>query len=612
MFLVIVLGIVYFIDAFKKKMLSRFFTSALILLAAAILAVGLNATNFLATNEYASETIRGKSELTINPDGSPKEATTGLDRDYITQYSYGVLETFNLFIPRFLGGGSYEDVGKDSEFYNYNVRQGASPLQAKEIVKNTPTYWGNQPIVEAPAYVGAVILFLFVFALFLVKGRLKWWLVGGSIVSLILSYGNNEPFAFITDFFIDYIPYYNKFRAVSSIQVILELCIPVLAIFGLSRLFNDYEKNDNKLKALKFSAIIVAGIAVLFLVFKSSFDFSGVNDGYYRQNFGQEFIDAIKADRMSIFTQDTLRTLVLVLLSSGVLFMFLKKKFSETLVVICFGVLIVFDLVGVDRRYVNNENFVSAKQVDKPYRANAADAQILKDSTHFKVLDLTDGAARASYFHNSVRGYSAVRPKRMEDITNFYIDKGNIGVLNMLNVKYIIQKTEGGVYAQRNPYSNGNAWFVEKLRTVVTSNEEILALDSLDTKKVALISSSYLKNIEKQSFTKDSLTKIETLVYKQNYIKYKSTNNNDGFAVFSESYYKNGWNAYVDNTLQPHYRVDYMLRGLPIPKGNHTVEFKFEPQVIKTGSTIALASSIILGLLLLGSLFYNFKRKQSA
>jgi len=347
------------------------------------LSVALNATNFLATSEYVKESKRSKSELIVNPDGSPKEVTSGLDKDYITQFSYGIVETFNLFIPRFMGGGNGEDVGKDSATYEAFRKLGASTAQATQEAKRAPTYWGDQPIVEAPAYVGAVILFLFVFALFLVKGRLKWWLVGGTLFSLLLSYGKN--LGFLTDFFIDYMPFYDKFRAVSSIQVLLELCIPSMAIFGLVRLFNDFESKEDKLKALKYAAGITGGIALVFLLFKSTlFDFVGINDGFYRQNYGPDFVDALKADRKTIFTQDTIRTLVLVLLSAGAIYLFLQEKLKERVVIIVFGALILFDLVGVDRRYVNNDDFVSGIKMNKPFQASQVDKYILKDTVHFR------------------------------------------------------------------------------------------------------------------------------------------------------------------------------------------------------------------------------------
>ena len=618
MLLVLVLGIVYLIDAYKNKLLPHFFKSVGLLLIAVVLSIGLNATNILATQEYVKESTRGTSELTINADGSPKEQSSGLSKDYITEYSYGFLETFNLYIPRLLGGGNGEDVGKDSEMYKFYTTIGASPVEALREVKNTPTYWGNQPIVEAPAYIGAVVLFLFVFALFLVKGRLKWWLVAGTILSLLLSYGKN--LGFLTDFFIDYVPMYNKFRAVSSIQVLLELCIPILAIFGLVRLFNDFETDEDKLKALKFSALIAGGIALLFLIFKSSFDFVGANDGYYRQaygEYGQSFVDALRKDRKSIFTQDTIRTLILVMLSVGTIFMFVKKKLSENLLVVAFAILILFDLVGVDRRYVNNDNFVSAIQVKKPFQPNAADLEIMKDDSHYRVFDVTSGAARASYFHNSLSGYHAAKLKRFDELFDFHITKNNMNVLNMLNTKYIIAYDDkGNIFPYTNDDANGNAWFVNTVQRLENPNQEIKALDSLETKTKAILTDnlsddSYPKTVAKLSkdYVVDSIANIQLTNFKPNYLKYTSNNSNTGFAVFSEIYYGKGWQAFIDGEQVPHLRVDYVLRGIEIPKGEHQIEFKFEPQVIKTGSRIALASSIFLALLLVLGLFYEFKKK---
>ena len=610
MLLVIVLGIAYLIHAYRKKLLPHFFKSVGILVVAVIFSLGLNATNLMATQEYVKESTRGKSELTINPDGSEKEVTNGLDKEYITRYSYGILETFNLFIPRFMGGGSYEDVGKDSNTYKLFTEIGASPVQAKQEVAHTPTYWGKQPIVEAPAYVGAVVLFLFVLALFLVNGRLKWWLVGGTLMSLLLSYGKN--LGFLTDFFIDYFPLYNKFRAVSSIQVILELCIPILAIFGISRLFNDYEKDEEKLKALKYSLGITGGLALIFLLFKGVlFEFDGLRDDLFRQRYGDigpRFIEAVKADRIAIFSRDTIRTLVLVVLSAGTVWAFLKNKLSETIVVVIFAGLILFDLVGVDRRYVNSDDFVSARKMSQPFQANAADLQILKDTTHYKVLDESGdplNSGRASFFHNALGGYHGAKPRRVEDIMSFRNEKNNMTILNMMNVKYVIRSTEEGPVALQNPDTNGNAWFVEKLKTVSSENEEILALDNLGVKTEAVTQNSELP----RTFQLDSLASIFLIDVKPNQLKYNSSSSNDGFAVFSENYYGDGWNAYIDGDLKPHYRVNYVLRGMEIPKGNHTIEFKFEPKVVETGSKIALGSSILFGLLILGGLYFEFKKK---
>ncbi|WP_341214529.1 YfhO family protein [uncultured Wocania sp.] len=616
MLLVIILGIVYLIDAYKKKVLPHYFKSVGILFAAVFLALALNATGILATKEYVKESTRGKSELTINPDGSPKEVTSGLDRDYITQFSYGILETFNLYIPRFMGGGNGENVGKDSATFEAFRKLGASPSQALQESKRAPMYWGDQPIVEAPAYIGAVVLFLFVFALFLVKGRLKWWLVGGTLLSLLLSYGKN--LGFLTDFFIDYVPLYNKFRAVSSIQVILELCVPVLAIFGLVKLFNDFEKKEEKLKALKLTAIITGGIAILFLLFKSSFDFAGVNDGFYRQNYGQAFIDAIKEDRKTVFTQDTIRSLILVLLSAVIIWAFLKEKLKEKWVMVAFAALILFDLVGVNKRYVNNDDFVSAMQVNQPFQKNEADKEILKDTTHFRVFDLVSGPSKPSYYHNSLNGYNAAELKRYREVFDWYISKNNINVLNMLNTKYIIiQDDNGNLVPYTNEDANGNAWFVESLEKVDSANEEMKRLDSLDNKNKAIY--TYInkpKHLLKesrgfQSFEVDSLASIKLIGHQPNYLKYESNNSNNGFVVFSEVYYENGWKTFLNGEEVTHMRVNYTLRGMEIPAGKHVVEFRFDPDVVKTGSKIALASSIVFGLLLLAGLFYEFKKKRS-
>jgi len=613
--LVIVLGIAYLIDAFRKKQLPHFLKSVGLLSIAAILAVGLNATNIMATQEYVKESSRGKSELSINTDGSSKEVTSGLSREYITEYSYGKLETFNLYIPKFMGGGSTEDVGKDSETYKAYINLGASPIEALEASRNAPMYWGDQTIVEAPAYVGAVIIFLFVLGLFLVKGRLKWWLVGGTLLSLLLSYGKN--LGFLTDFFIDYVPLYNKFRAVSSVQVLLELCIPVLGIFALVRLFNDFQKDEEKLKALKYTVGITAGLALLFILFKSSlFEFEGARDDQYIQAYGQPFIDAIIEDRKALLTADSIRTLILVLLSAGTVFLFLKKKLSESLTVVVFAVLLLFDLVSVDRQYVNNDNFTSALRVDKPYQLNTADKEILKDKSHFRVVDMSSEGqskpGRASYFHNSLFGYSAARMGRYNELLDFHVYKNNMNVLNMLNTKYIIVEEKGSIFPYTNTEANGNAWFVSELKQLTSADIEMKALDSLDTKNKAVTSmSDFSDKPDIIKYQVDSTASIQLKEFKPNYLKYQSSNTNDGLGVFSENYYQHGWNAYIDGNLVTHLRVNYVLRALEIPKGNHTIEFKFEPAVVETGSKLALASSAIFGILLLLGIFYRIKQRKA-
>ncbi|MDB2493080.1 YfhO family protein [Flavobacteriaceae bacterium] len=596
-FLIIILGITYLVHAIKSKELPAFFKATAVLFIAAIFAFSMNATNLMATSEYAKESTRGKSELTINPDGSTKEQTTGLDKDYITQFSYGKLETFNLFIPRFMGGGNREDIGKDSETYKAFRALGATPIQALQESKQAPMYWGDQPIVEAPAYIGAVVIFLFVLALFLYQGRFKWWLIAGVLMSLLLSYGKN--LSFLTDFFIDYVPLYNKFRAVSSIQVLLELCIPLLAALGLAQLFHKDRSSKTKLDALKKSLGIVAGLTIVFLIFKNSlFDFVGSSDGQFNEYYGASFVEALRLDRSAIFTEDALRTLLLVLAVGGLIFTYLKQKITQNTTIVILGLLLILDLVGVDRRYVNNDNFVSALKVDRPYQASTIDKELLKDTTNFRVLDRSDNSTKSSYFHNSIEGYHAAKLRRFKAVQEFHIDKTNFEVLNMLNTKYIIyQNKEGEVLYFENENTNGNAWFVDAIESFETPDEEILALDKINTKTTAIANASDLKS---KRFVKDSMASIQLVDYKLNHLVYETKTTEDGFAVFSEVYYKNGWNATIDGVEVKHYNVNYILRGLEIPKGAHTVVFKFNPSVVTTGSNISLVSSILLVLLILG------------
>ncbi len=614
MLLVIVIGIVYLIDAVKNKTLPQYFKAVGIMAAGVLLAIGMNATNILATKEYAATSTRGKSELTINADGSAKEANKGLDDDYITEYSYGKLESFNLFIPRFMGGGNSEPLPKDPKTLDAVMQLGASPQEANQILQQVPMYWGNQPIVAAPAYVGAVIVFLAILALFLIKGKLKWWLTAGFLLSLFLSWGKN--FSLLTDLFIEYIPLYNKFRAVSSIQVLLEMILPILAIVGLQHFFfKASENSETRRKALLYATGITGGITMLFILFKSSlFSFSSPYDSYFMKDLGPDFVDAMREDRMTLFMTDAIRSLIFVLVSAGVLLLFLKEKLKLSLAIGVLGLLIVIDLVGVDRRYVNNDDFVMARVMDHPFQENFADKEILKDSGYFRVYDITTNpfnSGRASYYHNALGGYHAAKLGRIQDIDNFYLSKGDVGILNMMNVRYIITQSKNGTAVpQRNPYANGPAWLVENVLFAKNANEEIKFLDSLDTKKTAIINKGFKGFLPLENIQRDSTATIKLLSHSPNYLKYKSETNSPQLAVFSEVYYPKGWNAYIDGELTNYFRANYVLRAMTIPEGKHIIEFKFEPQVVATGSKISLASSILFLLVFVGGAVF-FRRQES-
>ncbi|PIB25455.1 hypothetical protein BFP77_01155 [Maribacter sp. 4U21] len=607
MLLVLVLGIVYLIDAIKRKDLKHFFTSVGLLLVAVLLGIATNATGLMATKEYADWSTRGKSELTINPDGSPKNNTGGLSKEYITQWSYGITESLNLFVPRLFGGASQENLGEESKSFNYLVDKGLPRSSALDFVSGIPLYWGKQPGVSGPAYIGAIIFFLFALGLFLVKGKHKWWLLFGTLMSLILSWGKN--FSILTDFMIDYFPLYDKFRAVSSIQVILELCVPILAILAIKKLFKDKVSQADKINALKYASATVLGLGVLLFVFKGTLSFVGAADANLRMTGLEELPEMLRLDRKAVYTSDLLRSLGLVLATAVLLWFYLKGKVKTNMVVIVLGAMIVFDLVGVNLRYVNADNFVSKRRMLEPFQKTGADQMILKDDGQFRVFDQTDGfdSAKTAYFHNAITGYHAAKPAGMQDLFEFHVYKGNLSVFNMLNVKYLVREDEeGNKFPIENPNANGNAWFVEKLVQVTTADEEIKALDSLDTKRIAVVNTEKFKNINRYDYKVDSLTAIRLTDYEPNHLTYTATNANAGVAVFSEMYYANGWNAYIDGELKEHFKVNYVLRALKVPEGEHTIEFKFEPAVVEQGSSVALASTILLGLVLLGGIGFSF------
>ncbi len=606
LFVILFLGVAQLVKSYRDNEIPNFLKSALILIVAAGLAVGMNATNLLTTSEYAKQSTRSQSELTVLADGSLRPQTTGLNKAYITQYSYGILESLNLFIPRLLGGGNSEELGKDSYTYKAYKDLGASSIQALNEVKRAPMYWGAQPIVEAPAYLGATVIFLCFLGLLLYKGFHKWWLLLAIILALLLSYGKNLPW--LTNVFIDHIPFYNKFRAVSSIQVVIELCIPILAVFGLTQLFKPEAFKKNCFKALKIAVLTLSGICLIFILFKNSlFDFVGLRDGQYASYLGQDFVEALRKDRSALLTADALRSLLFILFMAAVIWGYLKHKINQNITVVVLGLLILLDLAGVDRRYVNNDNFRSAIKVDKPYQANEIDKLILRDTTVFRIYDNSDGSTKASYFHNSISGYHAAKMRRFNELIEFHIDKGNPEVFNMLNTKYIIYSNdEGQLQYVENEQINGNAWFIETLKSVADADAEIKALSDFDSKSTAIVN---IKSHPDAIFKRDSTASIQLVGYAPNKLIYKSINTNDGFAVFSENYYKNGWQVQIDNAVVPHYNVNYVQRGLKIPKGIHTIVFEFKPQVVQSGAQISLISSILFLILSLGALSFVFSKK---
>jgi len=612
----LILSAYFAFNFIKEKEFKPLLTAIGVLAVAGIFAIGANATNLLATSEYAKFSTRSNSELTFNPDGSKKTNENALSREYITEYSYGIAESFNLIAPRLFGGSNHENVGTDSRMYSFMIEQGVPSEQAQDFVSGMPTYWGDQPIVAAPAYIGVVVFFLAVLALFIDDRKIKYVFLTGALFSLVLSWGKN--FALLTDFFIDYVPMYDKFRAVSSIQVILELCFPVLAVMGLQSFFKAKEDPKLQQKALVQTGVFGLGVILILVFAKSMFHFTGSSDNYFLESYGPAFVDALKEDRKSLYSADLLRSGFFIVVTFGILWLFIKNKLAQNTTLIIVGILMIFDLFFVDKKYVSAKDFVSPVQIAAPFQETPSDAQILKDTTHYRVFEVNGNmsSARASYFHHSLGGYHAAKPRRMQQLFDYQIAKNNVEVLDMLNVKYIIQTDkEGKEFPTINPNANGNAWFVSAVKLVNKPDDVMKALDHIDTKTVAVFNvhehESKFKNARMKKQW-DTTGTIQVVQYKPNYIKYKSNNGKDGLAVFSEIYYKDGWNAYIDGKLTDHFPVDYVLRAMEIPGGEHTIEFKFEPQVVKTGSLITLASSIGMFLLLIGGVYFEkFFRKNS-
>ena len=613
-FCLLILVVVEFINAIKEKLLPVFIKQSVVIIAAVLLGIGANSSRLMAMKEYGDYSTRGKSELTITPDGSVKEAAVGLDKAYITEYSYAKLETFNLFIPRFMGGGTVEKLENSSELYKV-IETKLGKKGADYFTDQALTYWGDQTIVEAPAYIGAVIFFLFFLGLFLVKGRLKQWLLAATVFSILLSWGRN--FEGLTNFFIDYVPLYNKFRAVSSIQVIAELCVPILGVLALKEFFSLKISSEEKIKALKKSLYAFGGLIFIgFLLAHSFSTFEGIRDTTYL-NIEKEYniigvLDAVIADRKAMLLIDVLRSLFLMLLTAGVLWMFLKSKLKQGIAILIIAVFVLFDLVSVDKKYVNKDDFKSSRKIEKPFIASNADKLILQDKTHFRVGNfsvnpMNDGST--SYFHQSIGGYHAAKMMRYQELFEYQIAKNNMQVLNMLNTKYfIVDNDKGEKQAQQNPDANGNAWFVENVKVVNSANSELQILDSLNTKMIAVIDKSKLLDNVNFNFEKDSTATIKLINYDVTELTYRTKTEKEQFVVFSEIYYKDGWNAYIDGKLTNHFRVNYVLRGMKIPAGEHEIEYKFEPKVIQQGGMISLFSYISIILVFVVWFFYGKKQ----
>jgi len=601
---ILVLVIIELVAAVRTKQLLSFLKSSAIIGCAAGLAILCNISNLWATEEYGKYSTRSQSEL------AEKKVSTGLDKDYATGWSYGRLESMTLLIPDFSGGSSSYSLDNNSATYKA-VAENAGAQQAKSFVKQAPIYWGEQPSSAGPTYFGAIIVFLFVLSLFVIKGPLKWWLIVATIISMFLAWGKN--FQAFTDIFFDYFPGYNKFRTVAMIFVIASFAVCTGAILAVKQ-FTDAQVDSASLKKSLLRAFyIVGGVCAVFLIIPGMFsDFSASSHEYLKQY--DWLLAALRSDRESMVRMDALRSLFFISIAFFLLWFYLKKKLKPAYLFTGLIAAILLDMWLVDKRYFNNDQFIPKSRAESAFQPTNADLAILQDtSLDYRVMNTTVSTfndATTSYHHKSIGGYHGAKLKRYQELIENQISKNNIEVLNMLNMKYAISEGQDKQpMAQRNGGALGNAWFVKEYKVVANADSELNALTGFKAAETVIVDKRFEDQLKGFTPQFDSSASIKMTSYKPNDLLYKTNASSEQLAVFSEIYYPNGWNAYVDGKISPYFRANYVLRSMRIPAGEHTVEFKFEPEVYRVGGMIAGTSSVLLYLLIFGSLFNEFKKK---
>ncbi len=622
------------VKSIKEKKINQFFISSLFLLAAGLIAVSINFTNISTVYSYGKDSIRGESELSIDK----KNQTSGLDKDYATDWSYGKLETLNLLIPNLAGGGSHGELSENSEMAKELEKLGARDVD--KIVKSMPTYWGPQPFTSGPVYIGAIMIFLFVLGLFLVKGMIKWWLLAVTILSILLAWG--KYFMPLTDFFLDYFPMYNKFRTVSMILVMAEFSIPFLGILAIKQIIDKKIEKKEMLKGLKWSLGIVTGIIIVLLINPGILSFTGENDAaLFKQSFGlgddaqssnilRSLLSAIQEDRKTLFQNDALRSLGFILSSALFIWLLIIEKLKNTYVFIGLGFLILIDLWAVDKRFLNSDDFVAKRIQKEPFKPSVSDNFILKDKDpNYRVLNLTVSTfndASTSYFHKSIGGYHGAKMRRYQDLITHVLNKEiamlinglnssttelqsravmmNLSALNMLNTRYVIINPQS--IPLKNSYALGNAWFVNEIKEVANADEEIKAIQRFNSARTAVIDKRFKEQFF--DFKKDSSATINLTFYSPDKLSYQTNTKKAQLAVFSEIYYEKGWQAFIDGKKVPYMRANYVLRAMKIPKGKHKIEFVFNPSVWNISTKIALIGSIIFILVILYIVYIEIKK----
>jgi len=606
-----------FVYSIKEKTILSFLKKSAIMIIPVVLAVGINFGFLYTTYDYGKYSMRGKSDLLTES----KNYSSGLKKDYITQWSYGIGETFNLLVPDFKGGSSHP-VDRDSETYKLLRKNGAS--QADMPYK----YWGTQPGTEGPHYLGAIVIFLFILGLILVKGRDKWWMLIATLLSIMLAWGSN--FMPLTDLFVDYFPGYNKFRSVTFILVIAQFCVPLLGFLALKELFYSETPGKKLMKGFLTALSITSGLLLLFLVFP------GIA-GSFLNPFESDYPDVVKetlvTDRRNLLTSDALRSLLFILAGAGIILAAMYNKLKKEYAILIVGLLVLVDLWSVDKRYLNADRFFKPAVMQKSFTPTVADQEILKDKSHFRVWNRSVSSfndnSPTSYFHNSIGGYHGAKLRRYQEVIDsamgrdiFRFDSTvaivrseedlvtvfeKTPILNMLNTKYII--FHPSYPPLLNQKALGNAWFVQEAMIAENANAELAALLSIDPAREAVIDMKFGDLVTAPKYTLEEGDKIELESVRSNELVYRYSAKGERLAVFSEIYYPSGWKAFIDGKESEHFRADYVLRAMVLPGGDHEVRFLFDPSSYKNGNRISLASSLLLILLLAGYGAMKFMKK---
>ncbi len=615
--------IIEFIGSFRNKTLPKFFKTSAILVIPAIIAIGVNFGNLYTINEYGKYSTRGKSDLVSNE----KVKSGGLDRDYIVNWSYGIDETMNLLIPNYKGGSS-KPFDKDSQTVKA-LRQNNAGSAVNQVMK----YWGTQPSTEGPHYMGAIVIFLFILGIVVLKGSEKWWLLIATILSIMLAWGKN--FMPLTNLFIDFFPGYNKFRAVTMILIIAQFCIPLMGFLTLRDFYNGTLTKKEMMKGLKIAGGITGGILLFILLFPG---IAGSFLNAYEKDYPSWLSEALVSDRKALLRSDTLRSLVFASVGAGILIAFVLDKLKKEYSIVLLAFFILIDLWSADKRYLGSDRFERPSAIQKTFTPSVADAAILQDKSYHRVLNLSvstfNDNSPTSWFHKSVGGYHGAKLERYQELIDSSLFRELIifseafdkkpstaeellpvftktTSLNMLNTKYVIYNSEAPPLV--NPNAMGNAWFVKTAVMAGNANEELALLKTIDISREAAIDVKFRDLVGSTSFDVDSADKIELVSYQPNELEYKYTAGGERLAVFSEIYYPAGWFCYIDGNESSYFRANYVLRGMVLPSGSHSVKFTFKPSSYYNGNKVSLASSLILILLTagyFGALFFRKKKQE--